>query len=175
MLTLEEQKEVERAVGFLVDCVRKECRNSKPVILHSLRVGVKLFELGESKEVVVAGVLHDLVEDTGCQIDEIEEKFGLKVARLVLALTQEDIKDYKERWQVLFAKINKAGREARIIKLVDALDNLNYVPLIKDKQLLEAVLWKHGLVVKELESEFGDLEIFLEYKRKYKKIICDTK
>ncbi len=70
---------------------------------------------------VIAGVLHDFIEDTDCTAGQIEQEFGKRVADLVLALTQEGIEDYKERWNVLLDKIKKIGQDAMIIKVVDML------------------------------------------------------
>ena len=65
-------------------------------------------------------------------------------------------------------KIKKAGKMAMMIKLADANDNLTYVFLIKNKRVLEDVLWKHQLVMKEFKTDVGDLDIFKEYCQKYR-------
>ena len=170
---LQQDKEIEKAVLMLVDCVSQKCRNTKPVILHSLWVGFKLLELGQPKEVVIAGILHDLIEDTDCEIRQIKKEFGLKVAKLVLALTREyieDYEDYKKQREIFITKIKKAGKRAMIIKLADVNDNLSYIPLIKNSQMLKDVLWKHELVMKEFKADIGGLDIFKEYCRKYRVI-----
>lgn len=92
-----EQIKIEKAIIMLVYCVIRKCRNPKPVILHSLRVGLKLQELNQSKEVVIAGILHDLIEDTNCKISQIKKKFGSKVAKLVSACSLPNIKNDKTR------------------------------------------------------------------------------
>jgi len=51
----EEQIDFEKAIVMLVDCVKQGCNNDKPLILHSLRVGFKLWEIGQPNEVIVAG------------------------------------------------------------------------------------------------------------------------
>lgn len=159
-----EQKDIERAIALLVDSVRECCRNQKPLILHSIRVGMKLLALKQPKEVVIAGLLHDLVEDTNCPLSRIEREFGSRVANLVYALSQEKIKGYKRRWHVLLAKIKKAGKDAMIIKVVDSTDNIQYVPLIKNKKALEAILWKVQFTIESLEPHLRNLEIFKQFK-----------
>jgi len=174
---LQQDKEIEKAILMLVLCVRQKCRNAKPLILHSLRVGFKLLEIGQPKEVVIAGVLHDLIEDTDCKISKIKKEFGLKVANLVLALTREHVEgyeDYIKQRKIFIIKIKKAGKRAMIIKIVDANDNLLYVPLIKNNKILKEVLWKHRLVMKEFKADIGDLDIFKEYCQKYKMIVKET-
>lgn len=166
-----EQIEIEKAIIMLVDCVKRECSNDKPLILHSLRVGFRLWEIGQSEEVIIAGFLHDLLEDTNCTIGQIREKFGNKVANLVSACTLPDIENDKKRWLTLIKQIKKAGKEAIIIKIVDANDNLSYIILIKDKDYLKRILWKHRIVIEKLGPEIKDSEIFKDYYKEYKEII----
>ena len=133
----QKELDIERAIIMLVGCVQENCRNSKPLILHSIRVGMKLLDLNQPTEVVVAGILHDLVEDTNCTTEQIKNAFGKKVSNLVYALTQEKIEDYKERWHVLLGKIKKAGKSAMIMKIVDCNDNLvHFFPSVKDTSSL---------------------------------------
>jgi (p)ppGpp synthase/HD superfamily hydrolase len=57
-----------------------------PFILHPLEVAVMLYNAGASDEVVAAGALHDVIEDTTTLIEEIREQFGGHVAALVIGL-----------------------------------------------------------------------------------------
>jgi len=153
---------------MLTDCISKGCRNPKPIILHSIRVGLKLFELRQPKEVVLAGILHDLVEDTDCTIGQIKKTFGAKVAKLVTAVTQEKVADYKKRWHILMEKIKKVGKPAMILKLVDMNENLAYILLVKNRKELEAIRWKHNFAMSQLKPYLGHLKIFQECKNGYK-------
>ncbi|NQV00155.1 MAG: HD domain-containing protein [Parcubacteria group bacterium] len=168
--------DIERAITKTVDCINKKNRNSKPLILHSLRVGMKLFELDQPKEVIIAGFLHDLAEDTNCTIEDIKKEFGSNVALLVSALTQEKITDYKERWHVLMEKIKKAGKGAMVIKIVDINDNLIYFPPpLKDKQFVKEIIWKQNFTIESLKPYLSDEKFFKEYCCNFKsakKITC---
>lgn len=160
------QKQIERAIVFMVDKIEEHCYNEKPLILHSLRVGLKLMELKQEKDVVIAGFLHDLLEDTDCNPEEIEKEFGEKVARLVLACTfDENIKDYKERWRKLVFNIKQADHDAIIIKLVDQMANLPYYMLISNKQKKQEVIWKHRFFINECQNNLKELQIFHDYKK----------
>lgn len=170
-----QEKEIEAAVLMLVDCVRKNCRNPKPLIWHSLKVGCKLYELGESKEIVIAGILHDLLEDTSCKISQIKNKFGPKVTDLVLASTFDArIKDYKERWRKSIAQIKKAGPKAMLIKIIDANNNLSFISLIEDENKLKEVLWKHRLIIDSFKPEMDKSPVFKEYQENIKKTLKDS-
>lgn len=150
----------------MIKKIEKRCYNEKPLILHSLRVGLRLMDLKQEKDVVIAGFLHDLLEDTDCRPEEIEEKFGRRAAKLVLACTfDKDIKDYKERWKKLISNIKRAGREAMIIKLADQMDNLPYYTLITDREKRQEVMWKHRSFIKECGNDLRELQIFRNYKK----------
>lgn len=97
----------------------------KPTLLHSIRVGVSLYSYGYSEKIVVAGFLHDLVEDADITIEEIENKFGIEIARLVEVETKDStIQDEIEKADRLINKLLVFGVDALIIKAADLLDNL---------------------------------------------------
>lgn len=165
-----QDKEIEKAIMMVVDCVREKCTNPKPLILHSIGVGFRLLELKEPREAVLAGFLHDLVEDTNCTIEQIEKEFDQEVSNLITVLTQEKIGDYKERWRVLMNKIKKADKSAMLIKLLDIENNFRYLPHVKDHEILKEIQWKHNFAMSELEPHLGDLDIFKECRRVHKEL-----
>jgi hypothetical protein len=59
-----------------------------PYLLHPVQVAEVLAGLGADRDVVCAGCLHDVVEDTDVTLNEIREKFGGQVAELVAAVTK---------------------------------------------------------------------------------------
>lgn len=102
--------------------------NGDPYIVHLLEVLEILTEGGiTDKDILLAGVLHDIVEDTSCSLEEIERNFGVKVANLVEWLTESvlDRKKYaaqaRERY---LAKLKAAPLDVVVIKLADRLSNV---------------------------------------------------
>lgn len=171
MPSQQENKKIEQAIIILVDCISQSSLNPKPVILHSLKVGMKLLELGKPTEVVIAGILHDLIEDSNCSLEKIQKKFGSKVAKLVEALTSErSIRDYQKRGYKNIAKIKKAGPNTMLIKVIDYYDNLPYVAKLKDEKKFEEVLWKHGLLIDSFKPSLGKLKIFKDYESGYRRL-----
>lgn len=132
---------MKKARDFLVLTIEKSGHNPKPVVEHSLRVAETLEKLGYSKEIVIAATLHDLLEDSDTKLEEIEEKFGKKVANLVLANSFDiNIADRVEKYKENFERLVKAGKKALVIKAADILDNSNYYQLADEetfKYLLE--------------------------------------
>lgn len=158
------QKEIERAIAFMIQKIKEKCYNEKPLILHSIKVGMKLMELKESKEVVISGFLHDLIEDTDCKVEEIRKQFGERVATLVTTCTfDRNIKDYKERWRNLILNIKRVGRDALVVKLADQMDNLPYYIMISDEEKKKEVIWKHRFFIEECRDDLQKLSMFQEY------------
>ena len=89
-------------------------------ILHPLEVAQLLRNRGYPDRVVAAGVLHDVIEDTGATRGELERRFGDEVARLVSALTEpEGDISYGERKERLRESVADAGPEAAAVYAAD--------------------------------------------------------
>src|SRR5699024_1732494 len=97
------------------------------------RVAKRLGEAGFSDELVAAGFLHDVVEDTPIEMEEIQRTFGEKVARLVAAHTEDKSKSWKERKQHTIDTVKKADKEVKYLIVADKLDNLLSVEASMDE------------------------------------------
>ena len=115
-------------------------------IIHPVEVATHLARLELEPTVIIAGLLHDVIEDTKYKSKDIEEKFGPEVSKIVLSLTKltadennliENI-DQKNMRRFLVS----VAKDVRvmIIKLADRLHNvetLKYLDPEKRKKLLE--------------------------------------
>jgi hypothetical protein len=70
-MTHDSDFDIDRAIRFLSAAIERSGHNLKPVVLHSVRVGLILDEYRYGWEVVVAGVLHDILEDTAETAEEL--------------------------------------------------------------------------------------------------------
>lgn len=95
-----------------------------PYIIHPIRVAAQLKNAGFSDELVCAGYLHDVVEDTIYDIEDIEKEFGSEVARLVAAHTEDKSKSWQERKQHTIDTFKAANKEVKYLIVADKLDNL---------------------------------------------------
>jgi guanosine-3',5'-bis(diphosphate) 3'-pyrophosphohydrolase len=102
--------------------------NDRPYIQHPARVAGRVAARSQATEVMVAAAfLHDVVEDTPHTLDEILTEFGPDVARLVAELTNpsKGLKSpRRERKQIDRDHLAVVSVEAKIIKLLDRIDNL---------------------------------------------------
>jgi len=103
-----DKHEIERALFFLSNALQDSGHNTKPVLLHSIQVAEMLWERGFPQDVVIAAVLHDVVEDTDITIDDVGQSFGHQVAVYVDALTVSDTQDIMQS----FARTAELGSEA---------------------------------------------------------------
>jgi (p)ppGpp synthase/HD superfamily hydrolase len=91
-----------------------------PFMTHPVEVACLLHEAGYSDEVVAAGVLHDVLEDTDSQPEELVSRFGSEVAGLVAAVSDDPtIEDRAERKAALRRQVADAGEDAAAVFAAD--------------------------------------------------------
>jgi (p)ppGpp synthase/HD superfamily hydrolase len=96
-----------------------------PFILHPLEVAALLYDVGAGDHLVAAGVLHDVVEKADVGAAELRERFGPRVAALVLAVSDDDrIVGYGERKAALRRQVAGAGEDALTLFAADKLSKL---------------------------------------------------
>ncbi len=99
-----------------------------PYILHPLGVAKILIERGYLDNVVIAGILHDTIEDTSVTLDDIKEHFGVQVAELVEALSEPDKSDsWKNRKQHTLDYLKTAPIDVLLIACADKLHNIRSI------------------------------------------------
>ncbi len=108
-----------------------------PSILHSLEVAQILSSMTDDQELIAAGVLHDVVEDTPGTPEEIRRRFGDRVASLVASETEENHGDEertgswkKRKEESLKALKNNHDIDVRRLWLADKLSNLRSLAAI---------------------------------------------
>lgn len=119
---------VEEAFNFAIKAhkgqVRKADQN-KPYIVHPIDVSKILSEYNLSEEVIAAGLLHDVLEDTSYSYEDILSLFGEKIAKLVLIATEENKKDsWEERKLRTINKIKNLNLEEKLLLCADKISNL---------------------------------------------------
>ena len=91
-----------------------------PFVTHPVEVACLLHEAGYADEVVAAGVLHDVLEDTDAEQSDLESRFGRRVAELVEAVTDDpSIEDDATRRAALRRKVADAGECAAVVFAAD--------------------------------------------------------
>ena len=131
---------LERAYNTAEHYHRGQTRKSgDPYITHPLAVATILAELGMTEPTLVAGLLHDTVEDTSYTMEQLTADFGEEVALLVDGVTKLDKVQYGDsaKAETLRKMVIAMSRDIRVlvIKLADRLHNMRTLTFLRpDKQ-----------------------------------------
>ena len=101
-------------------------RGNEPYINHLAEVANLLAAVtdGADAELVAAGWLHDTIEDTGTTRDELAEKFSVRVADLVVEVTDDMSLPKPERRQRQITDTPHKSPDAKLIKIADKISNI---------------------------------------------------
>jgi len=138
-----DNKEIEKAITYVVTNFNASGHNSKPVIFHSLRVAFHLLQLGYNIKIITVAILHDLIKDSAVTIENINMEFGNEIGNLVTAISfNAAIEDKEEQFKEMFSRTKEAGFSALVVKAADIYDNSFYFQLVSDKNTKDILIKK---------------------------------
>ncbi|MEP6597885.1 MAG: bifunctional (p)ppGpp synthetase/guanosine-3',5'-bis(diphosphate) 3'-pyrophosphohydrolase [Actinomycetota bacterium] len=158
-------------------------KSGDPYITHPLAVATILAELGMDTTTLVAGLLHDTVEDTGLSVDQVAVEFGNEVAHLVDGVTKLDKVKFgaAAEAETIRKMIVAMARDPRVlvIKLADRLHNmrtLRFLPPAKQERKARETLevlapLAHRLGMNTVKWELEDLSFATLYPKRYDEIV----
>ena len=96
-----------------------------PYIVHPVSVGMVLLQAGAPEEAIVAGILHDTLEDTKTTLVDIQREFGHDVAAIVQGCSEPDKSlEWKDRKRHTIEHLKTASPEVLMVVCADKLDNV---------------------------------------------------
>ena len=114
--------------------------SGEPYIIHPIAVADLLREIGASASVISAGLLHDVVEDTGIKLSTIEKNFGLEVKVLVEGVTKLGGIHFNNRTEAQAENLRKMflamASDIRVVlvKLADRLHNMRTIEWLNEER-----------------------------------------
>lgn len=105
---------------------RRKNTEASPYINHPIEVAKLLTEGGvQDQNVIIAGILHDTVEDTGTTYNELVNKFGKQIADIVIECSDDKNLSKIRRKELQIEHARAKSDEAKLVKLADKLSNLS--------------------------------------------------
>ena len=185
--------EINRALEFAINSHKGQFRKSgEEYAIHPILVSILIRSMGGDDEMVISALLHDVVEDTDCTIDDIERLFGLSVRNLVDGLTKiTEIRDDELLPSSTSKKIISSALSFRkilissiddvrvlVVKLCDRLHNMytldSLIPSkqkrISEETLVVYVPIAHRLGISKIKNSLEDICFKYLFREKYDEI-----
>ena len=180
---------IEKAYQIGKEAHKDQFRKSgEPYIIHPLWVAIILADLEMDKETIVAGMLHDVVEDTTMTLDEISTEFGEEVALLVDGVTKLGQLNYsKDKLEAQAENLRKMflamAKDIRVIivKLADRLHNMRTMEFMtpaKQKEKSRETMDIYApiaqrLGISKIKTELDDLSLKYYQPEVYNQLVHD--
>jgi guanosine-3',5'-bis(diphosphate) 3'-pyrophosphohydrolase len=166
---------LERALRWAAECHQGHCRkgSATPYVEHLMGVALILDRVGFDEDVIIAGLLHDAMEDAEVTREQISERFGVEVTEIVEQCSETKLdghgrkRPWIDRKRDHLEAVAGATVAARAVLLADKLHNLVSIEVdLRDGRpvwsLFNAdraqVLWYYGAMIDRLDTGAPRLE-----------------
>ncbi|RKU28029.1 phosphohydrolase [Candidatus Poribacteria bacterium] len=140
------KNQIEEAIEVAAEAHQGQYRKgtSTPYITHPYAVGLILMEAGCTETVIIAGILHDTVEDTDLTLEFIRERFGEDIANIVDGCSEDKALRWRARKTERIEALKTASPEVCTVTCADKLHNLRTI--ISEHDLIGDAVWDrfHG-------------------------------
>jgi (p)ppGpp synthase/HD superfamily hydrolase len=140
------KNQIEEAIEVAAEAHQGQYRKGTgtPYITHPYAVGLILQEAGCTEAVIIAGILHDTVEDTDLTLEFIRERFGSGIADIVEGCSEDKALRWRARKTERIEALRTASPEVCIVTCADKLHNLRTI--ISEYDVIGDAVWDrfHG-------------------------------
>jgi (p)ppGpp synthase/HD superfamily hydrolase len=165
-------QKIQHAIRFAIkthEVYQKQKRKGKdiPYITHPLTVGLILAAAGATEDIIIAGILHDTIEDSikekKVTKEMIVERFGEKVYELVLSVTEQDKSlSWEERKAEAIEHIKTFSNDSLLLKSADIISNVSET--LSDYEKEGEVVFErfHANKEKTIENQIKTIDVILK-------------
>ncbi|MAE27491.1 MAG: HD domain-containing protein [Planctomycetota bacterium] len=162
---------VERALRCAVEAhagqLRKDPQGS-PYVVHPLHVALTLVRWGANEAAVVAGLLHDVVEDCaerGWNATRMTAEFGPHIAEVVAEVTEDKGQSWEDRKRVQLEHVPGLSADALLVKAADLLHNMSSLGMELEDNGVDGEFWGRFSRGREGTLWFGEQMVVALSKR----------
>lgn len=151
-ITSDNSQKLEEAIQFAMDAHKGATRkgSNKPYILHPLETVQILASMDADINLIIAGVLHDTIEDTNTTLLDIYDRFGTDVAALVNGHTEDKRQIWYMRKLTTIETLPQETLRQKMLTLADKLSNMR--SMYHDFKKIGDKLWERFNAPKEFQS-----------------------
>lgn len=145
-----------------------------PYIVHPMEVMQILTDNKCSVDVIIAGILHDTLEDTDTTPEEIRKEFGEHILSIVQTESEDKSKTWKERKQRTVDELATATLETKMVCCADKLSNIMSIKADKDalgeavwkrfNASKEDIKWYYESIVSQLKNDLAEMPMYSLFK-----------
>ncbi|TYB32105.1 MAG: HD domain-containing protein [Candidatus Mcinerneyibacterium aminivorans] len=118
---------MEEAVKYLIIAILENNDTERPILMHSLRVGYRLEEYNYETNLIIAGILHDIVIETHVTNKDIANNFDPEIAKLIKAYSlYDDFTEILEQYDLNYPVDYKFVKNLLVLKCIDYADILKH-------------------------------------------------
>lgn len=172
-------KQVLKAFAFAENVHHNQKRkDGSAYITHPFEVALILMQNHGDSDLVCAGFLHDVIEDTDITEEELKEAFPEGVTSLVIRDSEDKNKSWEERKSATVEAIKHADRRLKMLMCADKLANLRSIDLTADtgadpwamfSKGKEKQKWLYGSILDAIK-EIEELDMYREYRHLFNKL-----
>lgn len=120
---------INRALQYACECHLGQTRkgSSFPYIIHPIEAMLIVSRMTNDHDIICASLLHDVIEDCNITHSQLRERFNMRIAELVLSVSDKDIYPWRKRKEILLGTVDGSAEDVKLVFFADKLSNLRSI------------------------------------------------